>query len=79
MINMSVMSNEPTERGLMLAAEFDIMALRLGQPIPLPGCMPAWAEESVEAQRIFLQIRKEFPELSEECAWCMIGESLKVA
>lgn len=78
MVNMNVMNNEVTERGMMLAADFDAMALFLGQPIPLPGAMPTWAEQDAEAQKIFVTIKREFPQLSDECAWCMIGESLKV-
>lgn len=74
-MNMNVMTDKPaSEAGLMLAADFDAMALSLGQPIPLPGCMPEWAEQDAEAQRIFVQIKREFPELSDECAWCLIGE-----
>jgi hypothetical protein len=73
-----VITNKPADEAtLMLAADFDAMALSLGQPIPLPGCMPAWAESDAEAQKLFVQIKREFPELGDECAWCLIGQSLE--
>lgn len=75
MINTKALDDTVTETGLMLAAEFDALALRLGQPIPLPGATPAWAEDNAEAQRVYLQIKREFPDLNDECAWCLIGES----
>lgn len=72
-----VVTDKPAdEKALMTAADFDAMALSLGQPIPLPGCMPTWAEQDAEAQKLFVQIKREFPELSDDCAWCLIGEGL---
>lgn len=67
-----VISNEVTERGLMLAADFDALEAKLVQKVPGVGAMPAWAESDPEAQELFVAVKTEFPEMVDECIWEML-------